>query len=229
MTPPVVMLDREPGAAGAQARPRIGEILVDRQVLDHERLEAALSRQADGTRRLGDLLVAHGWASGGAVAGALAEQWRLNYADLESDPADGVLIQPEKAETYLDHRILPWRRIGGVTVHVTDRPETAAYALELLGAQQVGVAVAPSRQLDAELGRLLGQPLARRAASRTRAEESVRDLGRARAAAAVAVVLLSLALFYGGTPGLALALGRHAAAAERGDHGAAAHGSGGGF
>ncbi len=96
MNLPVVMLERRAGSAGPP--PRLGEILVGRHVLDQRRLEVALARQPVSGRRLGDLLVAQGWASGGAVAGALAEQWGLEFADLERDPPDGGLARPELAE-----------------------------------------------------------------------------------------------------------------------------------
>ena len=203
MSPPVVMLERRAGGAGGAPRPRLGEILVGRQALDSRRLEAALARQPDSGRQLGDLLVAQGWASGGAVAGALAEQWGFDFADLVRDPPDGGLVQPELAELYLRHRILPWQRIGGVTIHVTDRPERAAAALAALGEAGDAIAVAPSRQMDETLGRVLGVPLAKRAAERTAVGESVRGLGRARLVAALGVVTAVLLMIYGGTVGLA--------------------------
>ncbi|HUF87103.1 MAG TPA: hypothetical protein VMM59_06950, partial [Thermohalobaculum sp.] len=149
----VVQFDRRGGAGG---RPLLGEILVRRRALETGRLSEALARQPDSGRRLGALLVAQGWASGGAVAGALAEQWGAEFVDLETEPVDGGLIDPELAEIYLAHRILPWRRFAGDTVHVTDRPEQAAAALAALGEAPAAVAVAPSRQLDAALGRALG-------------------------------------------------------------------------
>ena len=201
------MLERRAGAAEGQPPPRLGEILVGRHVLDQRRLEVALARQPESGRRLGDLLVAQGWASGGAVAGALAEQWGLEPADLERDPPDGGLVRAELAEHYLAHRILPWQRIGGVIIHVTDRPQSAAAALEALGEAGSAIAVAPARQLDAALGRVLGAPLAMRAAARIAVSESVRGLGWARLGAALAVAVAVGLLFYGGTVGLALALG----------------------
>ncbi|MGR3715362.1 MAG: glycosyltransferase family 2 protein [Thermohalobaculum sp.] len=203
---------RRAGSAEGRPPPRLGEILVGRHVLDQRRLEVALARQPVSGRRLGDLLVAQGWASGGAVAGALAEQWGFDFADLELDPPDGGLVRPELAELYLHHRILPWQRIGGVVIHVTDRPESASAALAALSEAAPGeagsaIAVAPARQLDAALGRVLGAPLAKRAAARTALSESVRGLGRARLAAVLVVLLAVLLLLFGGTVGLALVLG----------------------
>jgi hypothetical protein len=200
---------RARGPAGAAEGPplRLGEILVGHRALDQARLEAALVRQEDSGRRLGDLLVAQGWASGGAVAGALAEQWGFKFADLERDPPDGGLIRPELAEEYLAHRILPWLREGGAVIHVTDRPELAGGALAAVGESGAAIAVAPARQVTAALSRMLGPVLAERAAVRTEPGESVRGLGWARLGAAVVVLAVSVLLFAGGTPGLALALG----------------------
>jgi hypothetical protein len=195
------------GTQGGGARPRLGEILVQRRRLEPARLAQALARQPESGRRLGDLLVAQGWASGGAVAGALAEQWGLDHADLERDPPDGGLVRPELAPAYLAHRLLPWRRLAGVSVFVTDRPERAGTGLAALGEAGAALAVVPARQLDAALGRALGGPLARRAAQRTQTAESVRGLGRARGGAALAVGLAAWAMFAGGTAGLAVALG----------------------
>ena len=75
MSAPVTMLERRTQGVGGQPPLRLGEILVGRQALEQHRLEAALARQPESGRQQGDLLVAQGWASGGAVAGAVAEQW----------------------------------------------------------------------------------------------------------------------------------------------------------
>lgn len=201
----VVRFERRGG--GERARPRLGEILVHRRALEPARLAEALACQPDSGRRLGDVLVAQGWASGGAVAGALAEQWGVEVVDLEAEPADGALVRSELAELYLTHRILPWRSVSGVTLHVTDRPELAGAALVALGETGGAVAVAPARQLDAALGAALGPPLARRAAERCAAGESVRGLGGARGGAALLLGLAVWGMIAGGTAGLALALG----------------------
>ena len=93
---------------------------------------------------------------------------------LESDPPDGGLVQPELAVLYLNHRILPWKKIDGVTVHVTDQPENAGQALKALGEADATIAVAPSVHV-ASLSGLLGfsgssshHPTARRRCVRLR-------------------------------------------------------------
>ena len=116
---------RRDGGPEEAGRPRLGEILVHRRDIEPGRLSEALAGQPESGRRLGDVLVARGWASAGAVAGALAEQWGVEAVDLAREPADGGLVRPELARAYMAHRVLPWRVIAGVTVHVTDRPERA--------------------------------------------------------------------------------------------------------
>jgi hypothetical protein len=197
---------RGTGGPSRANAPPLGEILVSRRALARERLTEALARQPASGRRLGDLVVARGWSTDGAVAGALAEQWGIGAADLDLDPPDSGLLDPELATTYLARRVVPWRRLGGVVVHVTDRPEDAVAALEELGTPGALLAVATTRQLDAALGRLLAAPLAERAARRTPRAASVRGLGWTRAGVVLAALALLLAMVHGGPPGLAAGL-----------------------
>jgi type IV pilus assembly protein PilB len=76
----------------------LGSLLLRDSVLSTEQLEAALTEKDATGRRLGEIVVARGWAPPGAVARLLAEQHGLEYLDLpktEIDPeAAGIL--PEK-------------------------------------------------------------------------------------------------------------------------------------
>lgn len=171
------MVQREAeGPRRADTAP-LGEILIGRQALRRARLVEALTQQSISGRRLGDVLVARDWCSSRAVAGALAEQWGLGAADLTREPPDGGLVDPDLTETYVARRILPWRRLGGAVVHVTDRPEDAAAGLQALGALGAPLAVVAPADLDAALGRILAVALAARAAERTPTQVSVRGLG----------------------------------------------------
>jgi hypothetical protein len=77
MSAPVTMLERRTQGVGGQPPLRLGEILVGRQALEQHRLEAALARQPESGRQLGDLLVANDgpavvqlpgpWPSSGAL------------------------------------------------------------------------------------------------------------------------------------------------------------------
>ncbi|HXP02886.1 MAG TPA: hypothetical protein VN808_02125, partial [Stellaceae bacterium] len=79
-----------------QARPLLGELLVERGLLDRTQLKIALGAQRPGSERLGETLVRLGLITRGQVAGALAEQRRLWLAALVSaamvalNPAAGM-------------------------------------------------------------------------------------------------------------------------------------------
>jgi hypothetical protein len=196
-------------AAGVPRRANsapLGEILVGRRALERARLAEALAQQPVSGRRLGDVLVARGWSSGGAVAAALAEQWGLRAADLTRDPPDGGLIDPDLTAAYITWRILPWRRMGDVVVYVTDRPEDTAAALAALGALGAPLAVVAPGDLDDALGWVLAAPLATRAAMRTPPPDSVCGLGWRRPGAVLAVLALVVGVTWGGTPGLVAGL-----------------------
>ncbi len=206
MTPPLEMLDHGTRIDRGDHR-RLGEILLSQSLIDQSRLDLALARQRTSQQRLGEVLLARGLIDGHAIASALAAQWGIAQADLEHEPPDGGLIRPELLELYLKHRILPWRRAGGMVSFVTDRPESALTALAAIDAVGSAVAVVPARQFDQAIGQVLGPALARRAAERTPLGESVRALGRARLISIAVLLGLFAMLFWGGLPGLALAAG----------------------
>jgi len=186
---------------------RIGEILVRRRIVNRDTVDKALALQARSRQQLGNILLAQRATSGIAIAGALAEQWNLALADLVAQPPDGGLAYPERAGDYLAHRILPWRKAGGVVTYVTDRPETAVAALAAVSAEPgARVAVASTGQFDSAIGRTLGPVLASRAATRAAPAESVRNLGRVRLAAGFVIVATAAAVALGGIGGLASAL-----------------------
>ncbi len=206
MTPPLEMLDQGAGIDRGDCR-RLGEILLSQSLIDQSRLDLALARQRTSQQRLGEVLLSRGLLDGHAIASALAAQWGVAQADLEREPPDGGLIEPDLVELYLRHRILPWRRAGSLVSFVTDRPEAALTALASIDAVGSAVAVVPTRQFDQAIGQALGPALARRAAERTPLGESVRALRRARLISVAVLLGLITMLFWGGLPGIALACG----------------------
>ena len=63
-------------------RAQLGSLLLRDGLITSEQLEAALSERETGDRRLGEILVANGFAAGAEVARALAEQHELEFVDL---------------------------------------------------------------------------------------------------------------------------------------------------
>ncbi|OWY17888.1 glycosyl transferase [Thioclava sp. JM3] len=117
-------LDAKPKRhAGRAARPPLGEILLDRDAVDPaDLLTASALRQREDVR-LGDILLANGWVHETDLMAALAEQRHASVVDLQAEPPDPRLIDAIGPELCLKHAMVPWRRVGGVTLIATARPE----------------------------------------------------------------------------------------------------------
>jgi hypothetical protein len=68
----------------------LGTLLVRKELISNEQLELALLDQQKTGLRLGELLVNWGWVDSAAISQALAEQYELEFVDI-----DGVEIDPE--------------------------------------------------------------------------------------------------------------------------------------
>jgi type IV pilus assembly protein PilB len=83
-------------AAGAPARRRLGEVLVDGGVINRDQLEQALRAQREDKgerRRLGEVIAELGFADEVEIARALSDQLRLPFVDLASMSVSEVAIR----------------------------------------------------------------------------------------------------------------------------------------
>lgn len=93
-------------SSAPRARQKIGEILVDEDLIDWEQLAVALREQANTTlkkRRLGEVVTDLGFTSEMDVARAVAEHLGLHAVDLAGvslDPADVRRLPRRVAERY---------------------------------------------------------------------------------------------------------------------------------
>jgi type II secretion system (T2SS) protein E len=79
-------------------RPLLGAILVERGLIDSERLTEALAEAQATKQRLGDVLLHRGWIYEQELARALAHQYELEYVDLNTaclNARDAALLDPE--------------------------------------------------------------------------------------------------------------------------------------
>jgi type IV pilus assembly protein PilB len=86
-----------------RSKPPLGALLLRDGVVTPEQLERALAEKEETGNRLGELVVALGYAPAASVAQALAEQHQLEYLDLEAIEieAEAVKLLPEQlAERY---------------------------------------------------------------------------------------------------------------------------------
>jgi type IV pilus assembly protein PilB len=87
---------REP--AFMDARPLLGAILLERGLLERDRLVEALAEAQATSERLGDVLLRRGWIYEQELARALAFQYELEYVDLSTacrNSKDAALLDPE--------------------------------------------------------------------------------------------------------------------------------------
>ena len=66
----------------------LGSLLINRGLLDVEQVKRAFEEQQLTGKRLGEIVVAHGWITSQDLARALAEQNGLEYVD----PAHGRVV-----------------------------------------------------------------------------------------------------------------------------------------
>jgi len=71
----------------------LGALLVREGLISNEQLETALIDQQGTGLRLGELLVQWGWVESSAISRALAEQYEMEFVDL-----DGLRIDPQAVE-----------------------------------------------------------------------------------------------------------------------------------
>jgi MSHA biogenesis protein MshE len=81
----------------------LGALLVREGLITNEQLETALIDQQGTGLRLGELLVQWGWVESTAISRALAEQYELDFVDLDATEIDhgaAQLLAPRDARHY---------------------------------------------------------------------------------------------------------------------------------
>ena len=154
-----------PSAPLRASRRKIGSILTQNGAASERAVRQALKAQHVSRARLGDILSARGLADRCDIAEAAARQRGVPYVDLTLEPADPSLLKPAEIGTYLDHRVMPWRRIGERTVYVATDPDEGAAAIRRLGGAEAArhLALTEARKLRSALVAASAGPLAQRA------------------------------------------------------------------
>jgi cellulose synthase/poly-beta-1,6-N-acetylglucosamine synthase-like glycosyltransferase len=192
---PVVLPPALHAAAPGRRGLPLGERLLRRGALAPGHLVRALAMQTREDSRLGEILVAHRFASEEAVRDALAEQWRAEPLDLETIHPDPRLVDLVGAERCLALGVVPVRRVGSVTLVATARPETfhACRGEVEAALGPVVAALVAERAVGDAIRRLRGGALAETAEARTPARLSCRDWKGRHTAALTLAALLALA------------------------------------
>src|SRR5215210_5955364 len=142
-------------APGLQWIP-LGQLLVDGRIISPEQLERALELKASTGQRLGEIVVELGFTTERAIAGALAEQYELEFVDLDVAEIDkrAVAILPEELSRRYEALPLTIHDDGTPLLAVTD-PTNLAAADDLRFAlgSNFGIAVAERGQIELAIAR----------------------------------------------------------------------------
>ena len=208
-------------------RSALGAQLFRSGVVSSDDMISALAHQGREAGRLPDVLRARGLVMDQDIQQAEAKTWGIRTIDLAKALPDPRLIDALGAANCLRHGLVPWRRVGDVTVVALSRPDRFRQLRPMLEAQlgPVSAALAPSRAITAAVHAWRGPRLAQAAENRVSPAESCRDwpklhraprvmaaLGLVAALAFAAPVALALAILIFGLVSLTLLVGLKLAA-----------------
>jgi MshEN domain len=91
----------------------LGTLLVREELITNEQLETALIDQQGTGLRLGELLVQWGWVSSEAISRALAEQYELEFVDLDTTEIDPRAVELLAARDARHYGAMPIRFLEG--------------------------------------------------------------------------------------------------------------------
>ena len=96
----------------------LGALLVREGLITHEQLELALIDQQGTGLRLGELLVQWGWVESGAISRALAEQYEMEFFDLDAAELDPEAVDRLPAREARARNAIPVRFLEDRTILV---------------------------------------------------------------------------------------------------------------
>lgn len=130
-------------------RQAIGEILVEKELITPEQLEAALEAQREHGGLLGEILVAQGLIDRLAIASVLVHQWSATPLDTESDDSSSADAATEHGRTHVAELAAMQDRIAELEATVARQDVELARRkeqLELLAEIVSGTPQAPAAQ-----------------------------------------------------------------------------------
>jgi type IV pilus assembly protein PilB len=138
------------------SRRRIGEILVELDIVDDDQINAALELQRSTGKRLGEVLLQEGMVAPRDLIRALAVQFDLPFVDLGEKQVDSDLAQLIPRPLAERHRALPvWRDGQHIVVAMANPVDVLALDdIRSLVGRQVKPVMAEAAQIAAAIDRL---------------------------------------------------------------------------
>jgi hypothetical protein len=134
----------------------LGALLVREGLISNDQLELALIDQQGTGLRLGELLVQWGWVESAAISKALAEQYDMEFIDLDAAEIDPVAIERLSAKEARARSAIPIRVLedGHLLVGVADPTDVGACdELRALLGGSVSLVVVDQTELHRTLAR----------------------------------------------------------------------------
>jgi cellulose synthase/poly-beta-1,6-N-acetylglucosamine synthase-like glycosyltransferase len=193
--------DAQPDTGRANRRTfAVGASLLREGVVSPDEMLTALSHQGREAGRLPDVLRARGLVVERDLLGVDARNWGIRLVDLDTALPDPRLIDAVGVQDCLRHGLVPWQKVGDVTIVATSRPEEFRRLRPMLEARigPVAAGLAPARAILAAIHARRGDLLASAAENRVAEAESCRSWPRLHqsplAMATIAATLAALAL-----------------------------------
>ena len=174
----------------------IGQILMEMGEISAGDMIRAIAMRAREEALFGEILLANSMVTEAGLFRGLALQFGCDVADLATDPPDVRLIRSFGAERCLQLGIIPWKRVGSVTLIATSQPEKFSDIKQNLPKNfgQTLMVVAPESDIHKALLLSSQKSLAKRAETRVAPDESCREWDTrttARLAAGIIIGLLA--------------------------------------
>ena len=141
-----------PSPDRATGQPRIGELMIERGLINADDLEQALQRQRESGRRMGETLVEMGVISPTDLAKVLAERLGYGFVDLSVDSVDVLVASRIPQDVARRYQILPIKEVDGRVIVAMVSPDDV-FALDdvrlLTDSEVVAVMAEETQLLDA--------------------------------------------------------------------------------
>jgi type IV pilus assembly protein PilB len=123
----------EPYYAPSATQKRLGEMLVEMELLTSPQLEEALAEQAKTGERLGHILVSRGFITKQTLGETLGAQRGTPYVNLATQAIDEALLRTVPTSVITEHKLVPFARVGR-EVHVAMVDPNDVVAIDLVSA-----------------------------------------------------------------------------------------------
>ena len=172
----------------------LGVSLLRNRVVQADDLVHALAHRGREAGRLPDVLRARGLIVERDLIATSASTWGLRQIDLGHSLPDPRLIDAVGADICLRHSLVPWRRVGDVTIVALSKPEEFRTLRPMLEARlgRVSLALAPARSIETAIHSRRGASLAHAAENRVPDRESCRNWPRLHQSPGLCLGLISV-------------------------------------